>query len=76
MKSVYIVYVVAVDSTQSIRTRLCSPFNTQILEGTRVIHHWAGRNSRGVTQYTGDCLKQVVNKFNNSIDIEKSKEAF
>ncbi|WP_214061471.1 hypothetical protein [Mesotoga sp. UBA5557] len=74
MKSVYMVYVVAVDSTQSIRTRLCSPFNTQILEGTRVIHHWAGRNSRGVTQYTGDCLKQVVNKFNNSIDIEKSRD--
>ncbi|WP_289059880.1 hypothetical protein [uncultured Mesotoga sp.] len=74
MKSVYMIYVVAVDNTQSIRTRLCSPFNTQILEGTRVIHHWAGRNSRGVTQYTGDCLKQVVNKFNNSIDVAKSRD--
>ncbi len=73
MKSVYMIYVVAVDKTQSIRTRLCSPFNTQILEGTRILHHWAGRNSRGVTQYTDDCLKQVVNNFDNSIDITKSR---
>jgi len=73
IKSVYMIYVVAVDNTKSIRTRLCSPFNTQILEGTRILHHWAGRNSRGVTQYTGDCLKQVVNDFENSIDIAKSR---
>ena len=35
---------------------------------------WAGRNSRGVTQFDGKALQSAVESFDNTIDIEDSKE--
>ena len=67
-KSVYLIYVVAIDEHKHIHTRLCSMYNRQILAGTRVIKHWAGRNSRGVTQYDGKALENTVFNFDSSID--------
>lgn len=73
-KSVYLIYVVAIGKDQTIQTRLCSMFNRQLLSGTRVIKHWAGRNSRGVTQYDGKELEAIVENFDASIDINASQE--
>ena len=67
-KSVYLIYVVAIDENKHISTRLCSMFNQQLLAGTRIIKHWAGRNSRGVTQYDGKSLEDIVFDFNPDID--------
>ena len=67
-KSVYLIYVVAIDKDRTIQTRLCSMFNRQLLSGTRIMKHWAGRNSRGVTQYDGKALESVVENFDFSID--------
>ncbi len=67
-KSVYLVYVVSIDNTGTIQTRLCSLFNRQLLSGTRIIKHWAGRNSRGVTQYDGKALEAIVEHFDSEID--------
>lgn len=66
--SVYLIYVVAIDENKHISTRLCSMYNRQILNGTRIIKHWAGRNSRGVTQYDGTALETVVSCFDRRID--------
>ncbi len=68
-KSVYLIYVVAIDKNRCIRTRLCSMYNQQLLSGTRIIKHWAGRNSRGVTQYDGRSLEKIVFDFDESIDV-------
>lgn len=73
-KSVYLIYVVAIDADRTIQTRLCSMFNRQILYGTRIMKQWAGRNSRGVTQFDGRALQSAVGSFDNTIDIEDSKE--
>ena len=73
-KSVYLVYVVAIDEDRSIRTRLCSLFNRQLLSGTKIIKHWAGRNSRGVTQYEGKALEAIVKDFDFVIDYEASQD--
>lgn len=73
-KSVYLVYVVTIDQVKNIQTRLCSMFNRQLLNGTRIIKHWAGRNSRGVTQYDGKALEAIVENFDNSIDYDSSQE--
>lgn len=73
-KSVYLVYVVAVGKNGRIDTRLCSMYNRQLLSGTRIIKHWAGRNSRGVTQYDGRSLEDIVFDFDNSIDVAAAKE--
>ena len=67
-KSVYLIYVVAIDENKHISTRLCSMFNQQLLAGTRIIKHWAGRNSRGVTQYDGKSLEEIVFDFDPDID--------
>lgn len=67
-RSVYLIYVVAIDEHKRISTRLCSIYNRQILNGTRIIKHWAGRNSRGVTQYDGNALEHAVFDFDASID--------
>lgn len=67
-RSVYLIYVVAIDEHKHISTRLCSMYNRQILNGTRIIKHWAGRNSRGVTQYDGNALESTIYDFDSSID--------
>lgn len=73
-KSVYLIYVVAIDRNRTIQTRLCSMFNRQLLSGTRIIKHWAGRNSRGVTQYDGRALEDIIEKFDSKVDYKKSQE--
>lgn len=72
-KSVYLVYVVAISEDRTIQTRLCSMFNRQLLSGTRIIKHWAGRNSRGVTQYEGSALESIVDNFDPEIDYDSSQ---
>lgn len=67
-KSVYLIYVVAIDKHKRISTRLCSMYNRQILNGTRIIKHWAGRNSRGVTQYDGNALESTIFDYDSAID--------
>jgi len=50
-------------------------FNKQLLSGTRIIRHWAGRNSRGVTQYDGTALVNIVSDFDESVN-EKEANLF
>lgn len=68
-QSVYLIYVVAIDDGNRIKTCLCSMYNTQILFGTHISKHWAGRNSRGVTQYDGKMLENIVDNFDKKIDV-------
>lgn len=72
-KSVYLIYIVAIGAHQTIQTCLCSMFNRQLLSGTRIIRHWAGRNSRGVTQYDGKALEAIIEDFDRSIDDEAAQ---
>lgn len=72
-KSVYLVYIVAIDKNRTIQTQLCSMFNRQLLSGTRIIKHWAGRNSRGVTQYEGSALEAITEDFDCEIDYDASQ---
>ena len=70
-KSVYLIFIVAVDEADNIQTKLCSIFNSQLLEVTKIRSHWAGRSSRGVTQYYGKGLEEIITDFDDIIDIEK-----
>ncbi len=67
-KSVYLIFIVAIDENKNIQTRLCSLFNEKLLSGTTIIKHWAGRNSRGVTQYDGRTLEAIIKNFDANID--------
>ena len=72
--SVYLVYVVAINADRSIKTKLCSMYHKQLLSGTRIISHWAGRNSRGVTQYDGTALEKIVTDFDPRVDVLAAKK--
>ncbi|MBQ8203868.1 MAG: hypothetical protein IJZ75_06280 [Clostridia bacterium] len=71
-QSVYLVFIVTIDKNERISTRLCSLYNRQLLSATRIISHWAGRNSRGVTQYLGEALEDIVDSFDSTIDIDEA----
>jgi len=48
-RSVFLFYFVGVDPGKSLATVLVSMFQRDLLEGTILLRHWAGRNSRGVS---------------------------
>jgi hypothetical protein len=54
-------------------TRLISVFDKTILNATRIRYHWAGRNSRGVTQLTGDLTPVFEGGFRELIEPHNAK---
>ena len=66
-KSVYMIYLLGIDENGKIVARLCSALDTRLIEATNVIHHWAGRNSRGVAQFLGHGLTAILDDENKSI---------
>lgn len=73
-KSVYLIFLVGIEKSGKLCMELCPVFQKQLLDATAVIAHWAGRNSRGVTQFHGHSLVNVLDHMELEIDIEKSKE--
>ena len=67
-KSVFLIFIVAIDEKRQIRTRLCSIFSKQLISGTRIMKQWAGRNSRGVTQFDGRVLEKLIESQEDCID--------
>ena len=67
-KSVFMFYFVGVDSTKIVNTVLVSMFETNLLSCTIVLRHWAGRNSRGVTQFEGRTINSLISSPTFAID--------
>jgi hypothetical protein len=58
---------------KSIKTRLLSIFDKSIIVRTRTQHHWAGRNSRGATQLSGEIIDLLEDNYNEVIDIPQAE---
>jgi len=58
---------------QTISTRLVSIFDPVILRATRIQTHWAGRQSRGVTQLTGDMGLIFSRDYHPSVEVEEGQ---
>lgn len=58
--SVYMIYLLGVDECGHLVSRLCSAFDPRLIEATNIQHHWAGRNTRGVTQFIGSVLRDIL----------------
>jgi hypothetical protein len=71
-KSVFMFYFVGVDSTKIVNTVLVSMFETNLLSSTLVLRHWAGRNSRGVTQFEGRTINSLIGSPTFAIDSDAS----
>jgi hypothetical protein len=73
-RSVFMFYFVGVDPGQVINTVLVSMFQKNLLEATILLRHWAGRNSRGVSQFDGRTINSLIEKPNTEIDELRAKD--
>lgn len=74
-KSIYMIYILGIDENGEIIARLCSAYDKRLILATNIIHHWAGRNSRGVAQFLGSALAEILNDApKNQIDETEAKE--
>lgn len=71
--SIYLLYIVVINGEEKPQTELSSIFQKQIMEKTRIQHHWSGRNSRGCAQFEGHSLEYVIEDSNVRIEIEEAK---
>ncbi len=73
--SVFMFYFVGIDFDKILNPVLVSMFHNKVLENTILIKHWAGRNSRGVSQLNGAKIKELFTDINPAnISSEKSVE--
>jgi len=74
-KSVFMFYFVGVDPGKIVNTVLVSIFQSDLLKATILLKHWAGRNSRGVSQFEGRAITKLIEEPSSSID-EPATKAF
>lgn len=74
-KSVFMFYFIGVDPDRIVNTVLVSMFQKDLLSSTILLKHWAGRNSRGVTQFEGKTISRIILYPNSEID-SKAASAF
>ena len=71
-KSVFMFYFIGINPGEIINTVLVSMFQKDLLQSTILLRHWAGRNSRGVTQFEGSTINNLIYNENTEIDIESA----
>lgn len=68
-KAVFMFFIVGIGETD-INTILVSPFHNELQNTTLLQHHWAGRGVRGVAQFNGRTMNELLKeeRFTNRID--------
>ena len=72
-RSVFMFYFVGVEPGKIVKTLLVSMFQERLLKATILLKHWAGRNSRGVSQFEGKVISQLLLQPEIEINEEDSK---
>ena len=73
-KSVFMFYFVGLEPNKILNQVLVSIFQDELLNSTYLLKHWAGRNSRGVSQFNGKVIQNLILNYTNKIDIESSQK--
>ncbi len=73
-RSVFMFYFVGVDPGKTTSTVLVSMFQEKLLRSTILLKHWAGRNSRGVTQFEGITINELLQKPESKIKQTEATE--
>lgn len=73
-KSVFMFYFIGLEPNKIVAQTLISVFQKDLLNSTILLKHWAGRNSRGVAQFQGEIIHQLILNSDNEIDIETSQK--
>lgn len=73
-KSVFMFYFIGLEPNKIVAQTLISVFQTDLLNSTILLKHWAGRNARGVTQFQGEVIHKLILSPANNIDVAASKK--
>lgn len=73
-RSVFMFYFVGVEPGKIVNTVLVSMFQERLLKSTILLKHWAGRNSRGVSQFEGKTLSRLILNPESQINTEAARE--
>jgi len=71
-RSIFMFYFVGIELGKSVNTILVSMFQERLLDATILLRHWAGRNSRGVSQIEGKAISQLMRSPEITISEEKA----
>ena len=66
--TVFLFYFIGIDAAKIVNQVLVSVFQKDLLQSTITLKHWAGRNSRGVTQLVGTTIHNLILKPKNNVD--------
>ena len=72
--SIFLFFFIGIDDTRLIKTTLCSVYHEKLIDNTLLQYHWAGRSTRGVAQFSGEAIDEILNEsiFENLIDEKKA----
>ena len=73
-RSIFLFFFFGVDENSIFKTLLCSVYHGKLIDNTILQFHWAGRNTRGVAQFNGIAIDEMLkeNSFKNHIDEQKA----
>ncbi len=73
-RSVFMFYFVGVDPGKIVNTVLVSMFQEKLLRATILLKHWSGRNSRGVTQFEGTTINDLIVNPEFAINTDEARQ--
>ncbi len=73
-KSIFLFFFIGVDENDIFNTLLCSVYHNKLIDNTILQFHWAGRSTRGVAQFNGKAIDDMLNErpFINQINEEQA----
>ena len=74
LRSVFMFYFVGVDPGKVVSTVLVSMFQEKLLSETILLKHWSGRNSRGVSQFEGTAIDELIVRPESTINADEARQ--
>lgn len=69
--SIFLFFFIGINEIGHLSTRLCSVYTKSLLETSIAQHHWAGRATRGVMQFSGKTIDCILGGFRNAKEIDR-----
>lgn len=75
-KSIFMFFFIGIDENDIFNMILCSVFHKKLIENTILQFHWAGRSTRGVAQFNGSAIDEMLKEtpFCNAIDVDQASQ--
>lgn len=71
--SVFMFFFVGINENQQYNSILCSVYDKRLIDATVLQFHWAGRATRGVAQFKGEVISNIILDTNFKHDIDSKQ---